>query len=272
MTNAWCPLFGGFPMLEEPKTTPAMNMIAAIMHARELWGLEQRGVPNSLGVLIWPGFEFTVRQGQERFITDFPAPELVEHVCTFPASEVRAARAIFNADNLLPLAQFFGAFPSLAEYLGGLILTCPPDAGDCLANLLALARKLPEVRSDIPDYAIVAVIAIKEAFHAYLQLSSQGNTSDILAPDIRTSRPDHNALVLLRLAERMERDLALQERDKKIKDQKNEMEKKDAILDFLGSRISGKDHVQKISIVDPVKIQQDDSECVNENETLVFRI
>lgn len=96
-------------MLEKPGTAPTMIMINTIMAARKIWGVEQKGNINSFGENLWPGFQFSVRSGEEWFLTDYPSLDLVERVTRYPALDVAATRSIFGAESLLSFAQFFSS-------------------------------------------------------------------------------------------------------------------------------------------------------------------
>ncbi|MBF0400893.1 MAG: hypothetical protein HQL90_09020 [Magnetococcales bacterium] len=241
--GAWCPLFGGFPHLEEPRTTPAMRLITTIMEARGLWGIKQQGIANSHAVYVWPGLTYRMKSGNT-IIDDCPEPEIVERLSGYSSLDLRAARSIFDAENILNIAQFSSLTPGLAQYLDGAILTCPPDMDECLNNLLSLARRLPDVDDEISDHAIIAMVAAREAFTALRQLLARGEISDVIAipksGTFRGSRPDQNAMVLLMAAIKIQKDMETRAKDAAIHDAKLEIQerdstiqKKDAILDYL---------------------------------------
>ena len=203
--EAWCPLLGGFPKLEEPATTPAMQCVSLIMEAREMWGLVQEGIENRFGIKLWPGFQFSVRSGEEHFISSYPPPEVVERASGFPAAVLQAARVLFGAQDLLFLSHFFGPDPVMAPYGDGAILSSPSNSQGVIEAALIMARKLPEVGEDVPDFLIIALLAVKEAYTALRQILETGATSDILTDQanggdgiIRKTDPLQNAIILLK--------------------------------------------------------------------------
>ena len=263
-TGAWCPLFGGFPDLEEPRTTPAMRLITIIMEARGLWGMEQKGIANSCGVYVWSGFQYRMKSGNT-IVDDYPEPELVDRLIRYSPLDLYAARSIFYAENLLNIAQFSSLTPGLASYLDGAILACPPEVEECLSVAVSMARRLPDVDDEISDHAIVAMLAAREAFNALRQLLAKEEISDVIAISkswtLRGSMPDQNAIALLGVAIKKQKDMEIMGKDAvihdaelKIKEHDSTIQKKDAILDYLKSYMSVGGNVQKVSIVDSIPL------------------
>lgn len=135
--NAWCPLFGKLPTLNDPPSAQTSRCIRIIEEARALWGL-----------IHYPEFP-----------TSWPEPESIsDEFFQYPTWKTKAARSIATArESILKYTQWY-AMPS------GIDLTATPDISYLEAIQQARGCTIPPLNKNITDAEILALLAIEEAW------------------------------------------------------------------------------------------------------------
>ncbi len=154
--NAWCPLFGKLPL---GFTTPdEKECIGLIYQARKLWELPA---------------------GDPRTETSYPD---IEEISDYPKDLVKSAREIFTKkssieDHVLDQRKKLFWMPWESN-----IPTIFEEWEDAVNFVRNVAHHAPIKSEKMPDYAILAIFAIREAWDVFQSIAEDENatTEDIL--------------------------------------------------------------------------------------------
>lgn len=212
----WCPLFGGFPVLDEPETTDAMECISIITEARLVWGLVHRDcVLNRYGISIFSGITFSLQGEQTSVVVHKPNPDAIEEIFGYPAFATRTARAVMYAENLFEAAHMFSEENfGLAKFEPSACLTRRDSSDNIIRMALSLLDKHDKVDKRIPHYTLIAGFAIHKAARALAMILEAGGVSASIQTkhmQIGTADPIQSATRLLKLAQQMEARASLYE-------------------------------------------------------------